>query len=88
MNRHSKHPVSTDMVVHGIHHKLASFEIKTSSPFIFLEKPDRKEQCSILRKEQNVLMTTFRAKERTKLKHVINWLKLFIDFHNQELNLK
>ena len=30
----------------------------------------------------------FKRKKKCKLKHVINWLKLFVDFHNKELRLK
>jgi len=29
-----------------------------------------------------------RRKSKCKLKHVINWLKLFVDFHNREWNVK
>jgi putative transposase len=29
-----------------------------------------------------------RKKKKCKLKHVINWLNLFIDYHNKEINLK
>ncbi len=41
------------------------------------------------RTTKNALMIIFNAKEKKcKLKHMINWLKLFVDFHNKELNLK
>ena len=29
-----------------------------------------------------------KRKKKCKLKHVINWLELFVDFHNKELRLK
>jgi putative transposase len=29
-----------------------------------------------------------RKKKKCKLKHVINWLNLFVDYHNKEINLK
>ena len=35
------------------------------------------------------LMTIFRVeKKKCKLKHVRNWLKLFVDYYNKELRLK
>jgi putative transposase len=38
----------------------------------------------------NALMIIFHAekKRNVKLKHVINWLNLFVDYHNKEINLK
>jgi putative transposase len=85
---YGKHPVSTDgatwyppqacrflKLQHHIHSPMEKSVIERTMQYI----KDRTESFDYY----------FPCKrKKCKLKHVINWLKLFVDFHNKELKLK
>jgi putative transposase len=82
---YGNHPVSTDG---GTWYPQACEFLKMDhhihSPL--WRKALSKELCSTLRTGPNVLMTTFPCKlENCKLKHVKNWINLFVNYHNKEM---
>ncbi len=87
LEEHGEHPVSTDggtwypqaciflMVEHHLHSSYEKSIIERTMQYI----KDRTECFD----------DYFPCKrKKCKLKHVINWLNLFADFHNKELKLK
>jgi hypothetical protein len=61
-------------------------EGRTSYPF-FYEKSIIERTMQYIRDRTKYLDGYFpcRKKKKCKLKHLINWLNLFADFHNKEL---
>ena len=62
-------------------------ETSTSSSCSPFEKSIIERTMQFLRIGPNVLMIIFLVEEKEvyKLKHVINWLNLFADYHNKEI---
>ncbi|HEX5519680.1 MAG TPA: DDE-type integrase/transposase/recombinase [Candidatus Nitrosocosmicus sp.] len=88
IKRHGKHPVSTDggtwypqackflKLEHHIHSSYEKSLIERTMQYL----KDRTESFDDY--------FPCKRKEKCKLKHVIKWLKLFVDYHNKEKSLK
>jgi hypothetical protein len=55
--------------------------------FLLSEKPNRKNNANIKDRTNDSLTTILLVGEKSKLKHVINRLNFFVDYHNKELCL-
>jgi putative transposase len=92
VDKHGKYPISTDGDTWyppqacrflKLNHHIHSFVYKDEKSII-----ERTMQC--IKNRTNECFDDFFPcrKKKCKLKHVINWLNLFVDYHNKELHLK
>ena len=81
------------MEVHGIHHKPVNFLKLDYHLHSFVYKDEK----SIIERTMQYIKDRTKEcfddyfpcrKKKCKLKYVNNWLKMFVDYHNKELNLK
>ena len=83
---HGKHNISTDGEAHGIHLKLVSFlkiDHHLHSPF---GKSIIERTMQYIKDRTEGFDDYFPCRRtKCKLKHVKNWLNLFVDYHNKEL---
>ncbi len=89
---YGKHSISTDEG-HLVSASLSFFETETPSPYPSFEKSIITERTMQYVKDRTEYCFDdyfpCKRKKKCKLKHVINWLKLFVvDYHNKEICLK
>jgi putative transposase len=81
VKEYGKHPVSTDGVVHGIQSKYLKLRDHIHSSY---EKSIIERTIEYLKYRTECFDDYFTCKkEKCILKHIINWLNLFIDYHNR-----
>ncbi len=83
-NRYDKHPIST-AGGNGIRKPvICEIELPLHFPF---EKSIIKSTMQYLKDRSKCFDYFLYKSKKCKLKHIKNWLKLFVDYHNMEINL-